>query len=320
MTQRRLSVWLKAVPLLAAVAALAACGRDLPGESGMATAPTNGILAPTLPVVDDTGAKVLAGRGPLRILSVTPGGTEMLFAAGAGDYIVATVHSADVPEAAKKIPRIGDATALDYEKVLQARANVAVVWQDINSATMIEKLASLGLPIYRLRAETLNDIPRSIVRLAALSATTKAASAAAAELTRKLDTIKARQLTGKPLEVFYQIWEGPLYTIGGRHIISDALRRCGAHNVFEELKWPANVIGREAVVKRDPDVIILSAPVLMAREWAGYWDYYPAMRAVANRQVQAWTDDRLDRMGPGAIDAVQELCALLDKMRSSATR
>ena len=307
-------------PIFLIAAAMLLCGCDARTTQQSSTPPPagNGAQAPAPAVTDDTGAKVTLRTGPLRILSVTPGATEMLFAAGAGSNIVATVDTSDVPEAAKKIARIGDATALDYEKVIQAHASVAVVWEDINSATMIEKLASLGLPIYKVRAETLRDIPRSIERLSALSKTSAVAAAAAASLDHQLDSMDARRPAQKPLEVFYQIWEGPIYTIGGHHIITDALRYCGAHNIFEDLKWPANIIGREAIIKRDPDVIILSAPVLTAREWASYWDYYPAMRAVANKKVQAWTDGRLDRMGPGAIDAAQDLCKTLDQLRPAA--
>jgi iron complex transport system substrate-binding protein len=303
-------------PLILAAAGLLLAGCDARKTQQSAATPMgNGVQAPAAAVTDDTGVKVRLRPGPLRILSVTPGATEMLFAAGAGSYIVATVDTSDVPEAARKIARIGDATALDYEKVIQAHASVAVVWEDINSATMIEKLTSLGLPIYKVRAETLRDIPRSIERLSALSATASVAAAAAAALDHKLDGMAVHGPSREPLAVFYQIWEGPIYTIGGHHIISDALRYCGAHNIFEDLKWPANIIGREAIIKRDPDVIILSAPVLTAREWASYWDYYPAMRAVANKKVQAWTDGRLDRMGPGAIDAAEDLCTTLDKLR-----
>ena len=292
---------------------LGACGGHNKAVPAAAAAPPARAFA----VTDDTGAKLSLAGPAHRILSLTPGGTEMLFAAGAGERITATVQSADVPEAAKKIPRVGDATSLDYEKVMNARADVVVAWQDINSATMIEKLHSLHLPVYLLRATTLQDIPRSIERLGALAGSAPTAAAAAAELDRKIVALATRQQPAKPLQVFYQIWEGPLYTIGGRHLISNALRLCGARNVFDDLPWPANVVTRDAVVKRDPEIMLLSAPVLTGREWAGYWNYYPQMQAVANKKIQIWSDERLDRMGPGAIDAVPALCSTLDELRGS---
>ncbi len=307
---RRLAVYLAAVAIVPGL--LVSCGRK--GADAAASAAASAPAAAFV-VTDDTGAKLTLKAPASRIMSLTPGGTEMLFAAGAGDRIIASVLSADVPEAAKKIPRVGDATALDYEKVMNARADVVVAWLDINSATMIEKLRSLKLPVYLISATRLQDIPRSVERLGALTANEPIAKAAAAVLDDKLVTLSRKKQPAKPTEVFYQIWEGPLYTIGGKHIISDALRLCGARNIFDDLKWPANVIGREAIVKRDPEVIILSAPVLTAREWAGYWNYYPEMRAVANKKVKIWTDERLDRMGPGAIDAVSDLCAALDEVR-----
>lgn len=329
----RLAALLMSVSLL-----LAACARH-GGEQPTATVAASATTSPTASttttaagtsptaasaaarsfvVHDDTGAAV-ALRGPAqRIMSLTPGTTEMLFAAGAGDHVIATVLEADVPQAARKIPRVGDATALDYEKVINARADVVVAWKNINSETMIEKVRSLGLPVYLVQAITLRDIPRSIERLGALAGTQKIASEAAAWLDRKIDLLDAAHRPKKTVTVFYEIWEGPLYTIGGEHIISDALRLCGARNVFGDLKWPANIVTREAVIKRDPDIIIVSAPIITAREWAGYWAYYPEMRAVANKKVKIWTDQRLDRMGPGAIDATAELCKTIDQLRPGA--
>lgn len=299
---------------------LAGCSRGsgpaVPASTGAAASPP--AAPPAFVATDDTGARIGLAGPAKRILSLTPGGTEMLFAAGAGDRIIATVQDADVPEAAQSIPRVGDATALDYEKVINTHADVVVAWLNINSATMIEKLRSLKLPVYLISATRLQDIPRSIERLGALTGNEAIANAAAAVLDEELAALALRKEPAKPLQVFYEIWEGPLYTIGGKHIISDALRICGAHNIFEDLKWPANVVGREAVIKRNPDVIILSAPVLTAREWAGYWRYYPDLPAVANKKVKIWTDQRLDRMGPGAIDAVPELCNTLDALRAPA--
>lgn len=300
---------------VAALAVLTGCGRGPSSD-----APAMQLLTPAAslrePIIDDTGTRLALRAPATRIMSLTPGTTEMLFAAGAGSHIIATVLSADFPEAARKIPRVGDATSLDYEKVFQARADVVVVWGNVNPAPMIERVRSFKLPVYVIRSATLRDIPRSIERLGVLSGTEETARAAAAALDLKINALAARIQPNKPTEVFYQIWEGPIYTIGGQHIISDALRLCGARNIFEDLKWPANVIGREAIVKRDPEIIFLSAPVLTAREWAGYWNYYPQMRAVANKKVQIWTDERLDRMGPTAIDAVQNLCTTLDTLRS----
>ena len=75
---------------------------------------------------------------------------------------------------------------------------------------------------------------------------------------RQLDAIGARYRDRASLRVLYQIWDRPIYTIGGRHIISDALRTCGATNVFAELSTAAPAVTREAALLRDPELIIIS--------------------------------------------------------------
>ncbi len=71
-------------------------------------------------------------------------------------------------------------------------------------------------------------------------------------LAKELDAIGARYRGRAPLRVLYQIWDRPIYTIGGRHIISDALRTCGANNVFADLATAAPAVTREAALLRDP--------------------------------------------------------------------
>ncbi|MGL1340025.1 ABC transporter substrate-binding protein, partial [Vibrio parahaemolyticus] len=74
----------------------------------------------------------------------------------------------------------------------------------------------------------------------------------------RLKALEERYRDAEPLSVFYQIWDQALYTVGGNQIISDALETCGARNVFADLELPAPQVGIEAVLARDPDVIVVS--------------------------------------------------------------
>src|SRR5262245_179397 len=84
---------------------------------------------PGFSVVDDAGRTVVLAGTPQRIVSIAPGATEMLFAAGAGDRVIATVEYSDEPEAAKAVPRVGDNSAIDMERVVALRPDVVVVWE-----------------------------------------------------------------------------------------------------------------------------------------------------------------------------------------------
>ncbi len=294
------------------------------GESGAAPdapSPSNAPAAApagNYEVVDDTGATLRLAGPARRIVSLTPGGTEMLFSAGAGEWILATSRGSDTPAEAAQIPTIGDANAVNYERLVELKPDVVVVWEHLNNRLVIESLQQqLKLPTYFIRARGLADIPQSVRRLGVLAGTQGVAEAAASELDARVAALAGRKVEGEPLDVFYMLWAEPLYTVGSRHIIGDAIARCGGRNIFEDIDFPAPIVEIEAVVKRDPDVMLLSAPPITTRDWRERWGQFPSIRAVQTGQLLTFGDPRLDRMGPTAIDAVEGLCEMLDKARAA---
>lgn len=279
------------------------------------SAPRPGYAAGALKITDDTGASLTLRAPPQRIVSLAPGATEMLFAAGAGDRIVATVLAADEPAAAKKILRIGDANALNYERLVALKPEVVVVWEDLTNRLVVDSLRKLKMPLYFIRTQGLADIPKSVRRLGRMAGTEVVAESAAKALDQRIAVIGQRRIKGPPLRVFYMIWDEPIYTVGGRHVISDAIARCGGRNIFDDIAFPAPIVELESVVKRDPDVMLLSAPPITARDWRERWGRFTTIRAVQTRQILEFSDTRLDRMGPTAIDAVESLCGQLDAAR-----
>ncbi|MBI3575975.1 MAG: ABC transporter substrate-binding protein, partial [Gammaproteobacteria bacterium] len=99
-------------------------------------------------VQDDLGQTVTLAQPARRIVSLAPHVTEMLFAAGADNYLVGTVSYSDYPEAAKRIPRVGGYTSLDLEAVVALRPDLIVAWKSGNAAHQLEKLRALGFAVY----------------------------------------------------------------------------------------------------------------------------------------------------------------------------
>jgi iron complex transport system substrate-binding protein len=269
-------------------------------------------------VVDDTGASVTLGENSCRIVSLAPGTTAMLYAAGAGHCLTGTIaHSKEPPEAAR-IPVVGDAETLDFEQLLTLRPAVVVVAVDVVQRARIDRIRALGIPVYQVHVTRLAQMAESLQRLGELTGTAAIAGPRAAELRARLGQLQARYRQRAPLRVLYQIWDQPIYTIGGRHVISDALGICGATNVFADLSTAAPAVTREAALLRDPDVILVSAPPASADAWIAEWRKFPALRAAATGRILPYADERMDRMGPSVIDAAEALCTLLDGVRDAA--
>src|SRR6267142_7001388 len=121
--------------------------------------------AAALTVPDDTGHTLALPSMPTRIISLAPGATEMLFAAGAGQHVIATVQYADEPAAAKQVPRIGDVVAVDMERLVALRPEVAVVWPGGGNLAQIEEIGRMGIPLYRQQVNVLADLAGSLRRL-----------------------------------------------------------------------------------------------------------------------------------------------------------
>ncbi len=268
-------------------------------------------------VIDDTGASVNLPVNACRIVSLAPGTTAMLYAAGAGHCLVGTIAHSKEPAEAARIPVVGDAETLDFEQLLTLRPAVVVVAIDVVQRARIDRLRALGIPVYQVHVTRLAQMPESLERLGELTGTSGAARPRAAELRARLEQLQARYRQRAPLRVLYQIWDQPIYTIGGRHVISDALGICGATNVFADLSTAAPAVSREAALLRDPDVILVSAPPASAEAWIAEWRKFPALRAVAAGRMLPYSDERMDRMGPSVVDAAEALCSSLDSLRES---
>jgi len=264
-----------------------------------------------LTLVDDTGQRVTVPKPPLRIISLAPSATEMLFAAGAGDRLVATVQFSDEPPAAKQVPRIGDVTAIDMERLVALHPDVVVVWPGGSNPAQIEKMIQLGIPVYRQQVNRLTDLPASVRRLGALAATTAVAERAARALEEQLQKIAREYAGGKHPTVLLEVWNRPLYTVGGTQLMSDALALCGARNVFGDLRGLSPVIDTEAVIARNPDIIVAAAPPSEGAAWLEKWGHFSSLNAVRHGRLIAFEDQALSRMGPSVLAATEGLCKVL---------
>jgi iron complex transport system substrate-binding protein len=271
------------------------------------------VAAEARTVVDDLGRQVSVPQVPLRIVSLAPGATEMLFAAGAGSQVIATVEYSDEPPAARQVARIGDVAAVDMERLVALRPDVVVSWAGGGNPAQREKIQGLHIPIYEQQVARLADIPAAVRRLGALAGTPAVADRAAHDMEARLAALTATYGGGarpRP-SVLLQVWNRPIYTVGGRHLMSDALTLCGARNVFADLPEAGPVVDTESVIARDPDIIIAAAPTGEGAAWVADWKRLGSLAAVRNGRVVAFEDQALSRLGPSVIGATEALCKTL---------
>lgn len=267
-------------------------------------------------VVDDDGQEVVLNAAAARIVSLAPHVTETLFEAGAGHLIVGTVAYSDFPEAAKKIPRIGDHAQLDMERIASLKPDLIVVWLHGNSEKHLTKVRKLGIPLYYDRPGKLADIPSSLVRLGRLAGTGTRAQMAAAAYVARLADLENRYSHKSEVRLFFQVWDKPLLTINGKQIISDVIRLCGGRNVFAEENLLVPTVDIEAVISANPEAVVRTGKSAEPDSSFDLWRKISNFRPTATRNLITLRTDALGRPSPRILDGAQMLCNELEHVRA----
>jgi len=273
---------------------------------------------------DDAGRDITLPAPARRVVSLAPHATELLFAAGAGPYLVGADRYSNYPPEAMKLPRVGNGLQPDAERIVALAPDLVVLWAYGDGVAHAGRphavLERLGIRLYYSNPRTLADIPEAIVRLGELTGTRTEAEATAAVLRRRLAGLAARYAGQRPVRVFYQVGSQPMYTVNDRGIIGDALRTCGAVNVFGGLPAAAPMVGAESVLRENPQSIIMGQAGPGAEAALAAWKHFgPALAAVPDN-LWAIDPDAMHRPGPRMIEATERLCEMIDAARRQSAR
>ena len=274
----------------------------------------------TISVKDDVGNTITLQKPARRIISLAPHNTELLFAAGAGDKIVAAVSHSDYPPQAKQIRNIGNYNSVNMELLVQLKPHLIVSWESGNPKRITGKIKSLGFTQYFSEPRTLMDISTTIINLGKLAGTYAQASLAAEKFVDEYYELKTRYDSRKPVSVFYEIWNQPIMTVNNKHIINEVIEFCGGKNIFGDLEAFTPTVGVEAVIAANPDVIIGSSNDGKAPVWLDDWKQWKSIMAVQKKQLFYVNADYVHRHTPRILKGVKEICEILDKVRGNSDK
>jgi iron complex transport system substrate-binding protein len=273
-----------------------------------------------LRVTDDYGRAVALAAPARRVVSLSPHLTELMYAAGAGGRMVGALAYSDYPPAARALPRVGSEAAIDLEAVVALRPDLVVAWPNAGSTRAVERIASLGIPVFRSEPRELEDIARTLETFGRLAGTEAIARSAADAYRARVASLERRYADRPRVRVFYQVWDRPLVTVNGDHVISKVLRLCGGSNVMADLPGIAPEIDREKVLRADPEVILASGTDASRPAWLDAWNGFPGMAAVRDGQLHAIRPDLLQRHTPRLLDGAEEVCRILESARPRKKR
>lgn len=279
----------------------------------LATVPATGWA---MCAVDALDREVCLAEPAGRIVSLSPGATELVYSAGAGDQLVGAGAWSDYPPEAKELPRVGDSDRVDLEAILALEPDLVIGWTDGNSRTQLDRLAELGIPVFWLAPRTFEDIASTVETLGVLTGHEEQAERRARAFLDGIEAIETKYETAEPVRVFYQVWNQPLMTINGEELISKSIELCGGTNVFADLSRLVPRISVETLLTTDPEVIVTAGRGDADQGWLQRWRDYPSLAAVARDNLFLVSPDLLQRATFRMLDGTRELCDLLEQARA----
>jgi iron complex transport system substrate-binding protein len=208
---------------------------------------------------------------------------------------------------------VARAHSVDLERVSAARPDLVLVWGSGFPPATVDAVRRLGVPTFVSEPARLADIATSLERLGTL--TGRSPERAVAAFNAKLAALRERYRGRRVVRVFYQVWNDPLMTLGGRHVVSEAIALCGGRNVFADLAPIAPRVSTEAVLAADPEVIVTAEPGARPTDALAMWQRFGRITAVRRNLLVTLDADRINRHGPRIVDEIAVLCEAIDRAR-----
>jgi len=259
-------------------------------------------------ITDDSGQILSLDRYPQRIISLAPHITETIFYIGQGDKLVGVDQFSNYPNEALQIPRICNSNQLNIEEILKLKPDLVIAWESGNTAPQLARLKEFNIPIYYSEPRNLEGIKKTILQFGLLTDAPTQSRNKALTFQNKLAKIQkgTKKITSKKkIRVFYQVWQQPLMTLNGEHVVSEVIELCGGINIFSELKILAPLISTEAVIAANPQLIITGEQSLAQLEM---WNKWPRIEAVKNQNFLGINSDHLVRAGPRILLGAEKIC------------
>jgi len=262
---------------------------------------------------DEMGRKVAIAKNPGRIVSLAPNITETLFAIGLDKEIVGVTVFSDYPAAAGKKPRVGSFVNLSIEKIVALSPDLVIATANGNRKKTMLKLESMGIPVYVIRPEGIEDIFKTIVNIGRITGKEDAATALVDKLQRRVRRVLSMTGSLKKPRVFFQIGVDPIVSVGRDAIHNRLITLAGGINILGDSAIEYPRISIEKVIMKRPDIIIISSMKRggkFTRE-KNKWNVWKDIPAVKSGRIHIIDSDLTDHFSPRIVDGLEELFKII---------
>ncbi len=273
-------------------------------------------------ITDDWGRPVALAAPARRSVSLAPATTEILFALGLGKRVVGRTRYCDWPPAARAVPSVGEGIEPNVEAVAARRPDLVLLYASAANRAAVDRFAALGIPAAVLRLDLSADVRRAARAIAVLAGSPAAADTLIARFDSSLGAAAAGASgrAGGPARrphVYVDAWASPPMTVGRGSYLSEILRAAGADNAFDDVAASSATVSLEAIVARDPDVVLEPATDTLHPPDLAVRSGWRAVRAVREGRVLVVDANLYDRPSPRMPLAVADLAARLARLEAA---
>lgn len=264
------------------------------------------LLLPSLIIAEDNNPL----QKPERIVSLGPAITESIFLLGAGDRLIGVTNYCIKPPEAQEKEKIGSVTDINIEKIYSLRPDL-VIATSLTDRRAIERLKRLGIRVEEFGlARNFGELCENFIRLGRLIGKEREALNIVKKAEEELKTIK-KSIKGLPKpEVFIQVGSKPLFTMTGDTFVNDLIELAGGVNIAKYSS--SGLWSREMVIKKDPDVIIITTMGLDAQAEIKEWLKFSSMKAVKDNRIYIIDSYKIGSPTPLTfIDTLKEMVFIL---------
>jgi len=263
--------------------------------------------------VDQSGRRVNVPAAPQRLVTLAASLTEMVFAVGLGSRVVGVEQFSDYPPAARELPKVGSYKLPDLERIVALQPDLCLAIKDGNPPQVLERLRSLGIPVYVVDPRNLPGVIATMEEIGGLLGAAGKAGELATELRRRHQRIKdlAAQAAHHP-RVFFQIGVSPIVSAGSHTFLDELITTAGGLNLAAG-KAPYPRFSQEQILALQPEVIIITS---MTRGGAfeqvkAGWERWETLPAARNHRIFLVDSDIMDRPSPRLLDGLELLFRLI---------
>ena len=264
-------------------------------------------------VTDQVGRTLVVPENPTRVIALAPSITEIIYDLGQEKRLVGVTQYSTYPSEAELLPRVGSYVRLDIEKIVALKPDLCLATKDGNPKHIVDKIVSLGIPVYVINPQNLQQIMDTITRLGSLLHAEQTAAALVSDMEKRIGQVQARvkNMPDRP-RVFFQIDAEPLFSAGTDTFIHELIELAGGINTTAgEVSYPR--YSWEDIIVLQPEIVLISSMAggLAPEYLLNSWKKWNLLSAVKNDQVFVVDAELFDRPTPRLINGLEVIAAII---------